>query len=202
MQRIHRVYRLYAMYHSVLELIQQYGLNPQYICEGVQSFLNASLYFYGPLFLVSFQPMHCPSPPRLASLYYNWCLYNILPVLSLVTVLFVLLTKVKYTLNPRVPIGHKAIKLRSRYVHVRTCLFNKKISSYIDFIVVNYFCCGSHGLCIAFHTRRCGEHAVWTLVSATCSPPLTVSFFGWCIRHAVKFSPCVLLTLAQESGRL
>ena len=26
--------------------------------------------------------------------------------------------------------------------------------------------------------------------------------FGWCIRHAVKFSPCVLLTLAQGSGRL
>ena len=66
-----------SRFHSVLELIQQYGLNPQYICEGVQSFLNASLYCYGPLFLVSFQPMHCPSPPRLASLYYNWCLYNI-----------------------------------------------------------------------------------------------------------------------------
>ena len=31
---------------------------------------------------------------------------------------------------------------------------------------------------------------------------LDCAAFGWCICHAVKFSPCILLTLAQESGRL
>ena len=46
---------------------------------------------------------------------------------------------------------------------------------FVDFTVVYSFCCRPHGLCIAFHTRRCREHAVWTLVSATCSLYLTVS---------------------------
>ena len=33
----------------------------------------------------------------------------------------------------------------------------------------------SHGVCATVHIRRCRGHAVWTLVSATCSLHLTVS---------------------------
>ena len=60
----------------------------------------------------------------------------------------------------------------------------------------------SHGVCATVHIRRCRGHAVWTLVSATCSLHLTVSpLVG---AYAVRSDPDHVLipTIAQDPGRL
>ena len=59
-----------------------------------------------------------------------------------------------------------------------------------------------HGVCTTVHIRRCRGHAVWTMVSATCSLHLTVSpLVG---AYAVRSDPHHMLipTIAQDSGRL
>ena len=60
----------------------------------------------------------------------------------------------------------------------------------------------SHGVCATVHIRRCRGHAVWTLVSATCSLHLTVSPLAGA--YAVRSDPHHMLipTIAQDSGRL
>ena len=112
-----------------LSFIQQFGLNPQFICEGVQSFLSASLHCYA---VISFRlPANAlPITSEVGFLFITTGTCTaFLPGLSLVPVLFERLTKIKYTLNPRVPIAHKAIKLRSRYV--RTCCVTFAITAYV-----------------------------------------------------------------------
>ena len=58
------------------------------------------------------------------------------------------------------------------------------------------------GLCISVHIRRCMEHAVWTLASATCSLHLTVLPLVDVYTMQSGFHRAFILTQAQESSRL
>ena len=55
-------------------------------------------------------------------------------------------------------------------------------------------------ICTAVHIRRCRGHAIWTLISATCSLHLTVSPLGAEYVAWSGFPPCAYADVSQGVG--
>ena len=58
------------------------------------------------------------------------------------------------------------------------------------------------GLCTAVHIRQCRGHAVWTLVSATCSLHLAVSTLAVALVAWTVFPPCAYADISPGVGAL
>ena len=109
MQRIHRVYRLNAMYHGFI----LFWSSSNNMGQILNTFVKEYNFFLTQACIAMARYFLPASSQCIAHHLRGWRHFittgactTFLPVLSLVTVLFVHLTKIKYTLNPRVPIAH------------------------------------------------------------------------------------------------